>query len=330
MCVVFARNEAAIAMIASLPVIAALLLTGARDNSASPTATGMTVSKMRMADLESSAGGYAYNQRPGLPVSYVVRHTNHGSGRYYHAPTPVHYVVVGGGGGSPAPVAPAAVSETALPHETVLLPYTTTTRHEIAPYAARQPYPRDGFINYGVGQLAKYAQPLEPPKLPPRAPYYTPSAFQPAETGRGSVDKRGDDSATEHEKGDDDGHDDDDDHDDNDDDDDDDVGDDDNGDDAENEGENKDHAIESRERQSDSNDQVHNPHSNTDVSFEHGDGMKHSAARNSAHGEKANEEYQKREKFDVGEHGRHDKGEQLGRISVYPPNAHLSIFQYTL
>ncbi|EFN87383.1 hypothetical protein EAI_17576 [Harpegnathos saltator] len=135
------------------------------DNNVSAAAVGarMTLlSKMRMADLESSAGGYAYNQQPGLPLSYV-RYTNHGSGRYYRAPAPpapVYYAVVG----SPAPVAPA-VSETALSHEPVLLAHaTTTTKHEIAPYAARQPYPRDGFINYGVGQLAKYAQPLKPPK----------------------------------------------------------------------------------------------------------------------------------------------------------------------
>ncbi|RLU26657.1 hypothetical protein DMN91_000454 [Ooceraea biroi] len=105
---------------------------------ASPMGTARTmVSEMRTTDLVSSASGYAYSQRGGLPVSYV-RYTNHGSGRYYRAPAPVHYVVDADG---PAPVAPVAVSETASPHETGT-PYATA-RHEII-----QPYPRDGFINY--------------------------------------------------------------------------------------------------------------------------------------------------------------------------------------
>lgn len=306
-------------MIANL-LAAALLLTGARDNNASPTGTTMaarmTVSKMRMADLESSAGGYAYNQRPGLPVSYV-RYTNHGSGRYYHAPAPVHYVA-----GSPAPVAPA-VSETALPHEPAPLAYATITRHEIAPYAARQPYPRDGFINYGAGQLAKYAQPLEPPKptAAARAPYY---ASQPrAQAAERSGDKR---SAGEDENGSDrdDGNNSNDDYDDYDDDGDDDAGNygDDDGD--EKERGSKEHAAKNRGRATDSADD-HRP--DIDVSF----GTRYSAARNSARGEEANGGYYKRKEFDVGERGRHDGGRQLGRTFVYPPDAHLLIFQrYTL
>ena len=61
-------------------------------NWASPTRIEkMTVSKMRMADLETSASGYSYNQQQGLPVSYV-QYTNHGSNLYYDAPKPLQYV----------------------------------------------------------------------------------------------------------------------------------------------------------------------------------------------------------------------------------------------
>ncbi|KAF3428227.1 hypothetical protein E2986_06049 [Frieseomelitta varia] len=56
-----------------------------------------------------SSIGYAYNQQQGLPV-YYVRYTNHGSGRYYHAPA-VQYVAT--------PVAPA------VPATTFLHPYVT-------------------------------------------------------------------------------------------------------------------------------------------------------------------------------------------------------------
>ncbi|XP_076628025.1 uncharacterized protein LOC143345106 [Colletes latitarsis] len=47
---------------------------------------------MRVADLERSATGYVYSQQQGIPV-YYMRYANHGSGRYYHAPDTVHYVV---------------------------------------------------------------------------------------------------------------------------------------------------------------------------------------------------------------------------------------------
>ncbi|XP_033217354.1 protein PFC0760c-like [Belonocnema kinseyi] len=58
---------------------------------ASPTRIEkMTVSKMRMADLENSASGYSYNQQHGLPASYI-QYTNHGSNLYYDAPKPLQY-----------------------------------------------------------------------------------------------------------------------------------------------------------------------------------------------------------------------------------------------
>ncbi|XP_011867625.1 PREDICTED: uncharacterized protein DDB_G0290685-like [Vollenhovia emeryi] len=266
------RARDLISMIASL-VMAALL---AGNGASSARTAHMTVSKMRMADLETSASGYAYNQQGGLPASYT-RYTNHGSGRYYHAPAPVHYIV-----GSPAPVAPA-VSETASSHEPVLLAYATA-KHEIAPYVARQPYPRDGFINYGVGQLAKYAQPLEPPKLAARAPYYVPDVFEPREADK-NIDERSDE------------------------DDEDDYDDDEDGD----EKEDKDRASENREKAVDFvvTHPIHgldNSRSDIDVSFEHGE--KYSAAQNSAHGEKGDKGYNKQVEFDVGERGQHAKSSQ--------------------
>ncbi|KAL0128972.1 hypothetical protein PUN28_003983 [Cardiocondyla obscurior] len=262
-------------MITSLVI--AVLFAGVPGNGASSARTAhMTVSKMRIADLETSASGYAYNQQGDLPASYT-RYTNHGSGRYYHAPTPVHYIV-----GSPAPVAPA-VSETASSHEPVLLAYATA-KHEIAPYVPRQPYPRDGFINYGVGQLAKYAQPLEPPKLAARAPYYAPSAFKPREMDK-SIDKRSDDEESEdYDSDEDDG-----------------------------EKEEKSSAPENREKAVDFivTHPIHSPdnsRSDIDVSFERGE--KYSAAQNSAHGEKGDKGYNKQVEFDVGERGQHDKSRQ--------------------
>lgn len=264
-------------MIASL--VMAVLLAGAFGDGASSARTAhMTVSKMRMADLETSASGYAYNQRGGLPASYM-RYTNHGSGRYYHAPAPVHYIV-----GGPAPVAPA-VSETASSHEPVPLAYATA-KHEIAPYVARQPYPHDGFINYGAGQLAKYAQPLEP-KPAARAPYYAPSALKPRETDK-NIGKRSDGEENE----------DDYDNDENDD----------------KKGE-KGHVPEKREKAVDFTvtHPIHgldNSRSDIDVSFEHGE--KYSAAQNSAHGEKGDKGYNKQVEFDVGERGQYDKSRQEG------------------
>lgn len=281
-------------MIASL--VMAVLFADICGNGASSARTAhMTVSKMRMADLETSASGYAYNQQGGLPASYM-RYTNHGSGRYYHAPAPVHYIV-----GSPAPVAPA-VSETASSHEPVLLAYATA-KHEIAPYVARQPYPRNGFINYSGAQLAKYAQPLEPPKLTARAPYYAPNAFKPRETDK-NIDKRNDDEETEKDY-------------DNDEDDD------------SNKKEGKAHVPENRDKAVDfiATHPIHgldNSRSDIDVSFEHGE--KYSAAQNSAHGEKGDKGYNKRVEFDVGERGQHDKSRQQGGFLFIFFNRHSLIF----
>lgn len=265
-------------MIASL--VMAVLLAGTSGNGASSARTAhMTVSKMRMADLETSANGYAYNQQGGLPASYM-RYTNHGSGRYYRAPAPVHYIV-----GGPAPVAPA-VSETASSHEPVLLAYATA-KHEIAPYVGRQLYPRDGFINYGAGQLAKYAQPLEPPKPAARAPYYAPSTSEPRETDK-NIDKRSNGEENE-----------------------DDYYDDEDGDKKAERG----HVPENREKAVDFTvaHPIHgldNSRSDIDVSFEHGE--KYSAAQNSAHGEKGDKGYNKQVGFDVGERGQYDKSRQEG------------------
>lgn len=271
------EDEGLVSMIASLMMT--VLFAGMPSNGASSARTAhMTVSKMRIADLETSASAYAYNQQGRLPVLYM-RYTNHGSGRYYHAPAPVHYIV-----GSPAPVAPA-VSETASSHEPVLLAYATA-KHEIAPYVTRQPYPRDGFINYGVGQLAKYAQPLEP-KLAARAPYYAPNAFKPHETDK-NIDKRSDDEENE-----------------------DDYDSDDDGD----KKEEKSHVPENREKAVDFmvTHPIHgldNSRSDIDISFEHGE--KYSAAQNSAHGEKGDKGYNKQVEFDVGGRGQHDKSRQQG------------------
>ena len=62
-------------MKSSLQLIAsALLLSTARCSPAKMER--MVVSKMRMSDLEGSATGYAYDQRQGVPVSYV-QYTSH-------------------------------------------------------------------------------------------------------------------------------------------------------------------------------------------------------------------------------------------------------------
>ncbi|KAM0724851.1 hypothetical protein ACS0PU_009235 [Formica fusca] len=278
-------------MIASL----VMLLAGLCGNSASPTGTAhMMVSKMRIADLETSAGGYAYNQQTGHPVSYM-RYTNHGSGRYYHAPTPVHYVA-----GSSAPVAPA-VSETASSHEPVLLAYATAKR-QIVPYASRQPYPHGGFINYGTGQLAKYAQPLEPPKPAARAPYYTPGVFKSDRTDADTVKRSDNKENEENEK----------DYYDNDD--------------ENNDGDKEDdkgHVTENHEKAVDfiATHPFHNsdnPRPNIDVSLKLGE--KYSAAQNFAHGEKGDKGYNKRMEFDVGERVQHDKNRQQEHYDIESEN----------
>lgn len=265
-------------MIANLARVV-LFAAGVCGNGALPSGTTrMMISKMRIDDLETSASGYAYNRQGLFPVSYV-RYTNHGSGRYYHAPAPVHYVV-----GSPAPVAPV-VSETASPHEPVLLTYATA-KHEIA----RQPYPHDGFINYGAGQLAKYAQSLEPPELISRAPYYASGASRSSET---NIDKRIDNEANEDEK---------------------------NSDynsDEDNDGDEEEAKNHVNEKATDfiATHPIHgldDPRSDIDVSLELGE--KYSAVRNSAHGEKGDKGYNKRVEFDVGERGQHDKSRQQGGL----------------
>lgn len=252
---------------------------------ASPLATARTtVSEMRTADLVSSASGYAYSHRGGLPVSYV-RYTNHGSGRYYRAPTPVHYIV---DGGDPAPVASVAVSETASPHETGA-PYATA-RHEIT-----QPYSRDGFINYGEGQLARYARP--PPQIAARAPYHMANALKPSGTDE-SIDMRNTDEINE----------------------DDEEGTRNNYDeiDSSEEETDKDHVTEDREKAVvDSGDSasIHvldDPRPNIDISLELGE--EYSAARNSAHGKKSDKGYNKRVEFDMGERGQHEKSGRQGRF----------------
>lgn len=282
------ENE--VVMIASL----VMLLVGVCDNSASPAGTAhMTVSKMRIADLETSAGGYAYNQPTGLPVSYV-RYTNHGSGRYYHAPTSVHYVA-----GSSAPVA-LTVSKTASSHEPVLLAYATAKR-EIVPYALRQPYLRDGFINYNMGQLAKYAQPLEPPKLAAAsAPYHTPGVIKSDEMDTDTVNKSDNKENEENEK------------------------DDYDNDSENNDGDKEDDADHMTKNHEKAVDFIatrpfygpDNPRSHIDVPLELSE--KYSAVQNFAHGEKGDKGdkgYNKQMEFDVGEREQHDKSKQQGRLS---------------
>lgn len=102
------------------------------------TAGRTTLTKMIARDLDGGSSiGYAYNQQQGLPV-YYVRYTNHGSGRYYHAPA-VQYVAT--------PVAPA------VPATTFLHPYVT---------ALDVPRPNhQGTANY------RNEQSLEQPVAPP-------------------------------------------------------------------------------------------------------------------------------------------------------------------
>jgi len=269
----------------------------AAEISAWPTRMARTiVSEMRMADLASSASGYAYSQRGGLPVSYV-RYTNHGSGRYYGAPAPVYYTVAdggsGGSGGDPAPVAPVGLSETASPHET-----GATARHQVT-----RPYQPDGFINYDWDQLARYARPFA--RTVARAPYYAANMFKPSETTR-KADKRNTDRLDE------------------DDEEDAPASDNYDEDDSGEKGTDKDRATESRENASvDSAEDsvpVHgldDPRPDIDVSLEHGE--EHSLARDSAHGENSHEGYNKRLEFDVGERGLHDKNGRRGRLLFTSP-----------
>ena len=120
----------------------AMVMNGLSD--ALPTAMEkMTVSRMRMADLESSATGYTYNSQRGQPASYV-QYTNHGTGGYYNAPTPVQYVTYRN---------PDAI-----------------VRSRVNVAGAMPPY------NKKVSPLPGYVVPLlEAPKNPALAPYYVPA-----------------------------------------------------------------------------------------------------------------------------------------------------------
>jgi len=267
-----------------ITIITAVVL--AVEISASPMRMARTtVSEMRMADLASSASGYAYSQRDELPVSYV-RYTNHGSGRYYAAPAPVYYTVDGNGGsgGGPAPVALVGLSETASPHET-----GATARHRVTPYQ------RDGFINYERGQLARYARPFARPVT------RTVNAFKPSGTA-GNSDERNADRLNEDDEEDapaSDNYDEDD--------------------DSGEEGTDKDRESASVDSAADSAP-VHgldDPRPAIDISLEHGE--EHSLARDSAHGENSHEGYNKRVEFDVGEHGLHDKSGRRGRLLFTSP-----------
>ena len=85
-------------------------------------------SKMIAEDLDRSATtGYVYNQQQGLPV-YYVRYTNHGSGRYYHAPAAVQYVVE-----AATPVAHRVTETNSLLH-----PYGVPSYQGIANYGDEQ------------------------------------------------------------------------------------------------------------------------------------------------------------------------------------------------
>ncbi|XP_076664501.1 uncharacterized protein LOC143366917 [Andrena cerasifolii] len=131
-----------------------VLLMVVSGNDASPTRERrMTTAKMRASDLDGSATAYVYTQQQGLPV-YYVQYTNHGSGRYYHAPEAVQYV---------APVAQAA------PEAPILLPYAAAGD---VPGADKRTHEETltQAVAYNDEQLAKHA--AVPVKPGPRAPYY--------------------------------------------------------------------------------------------------------------------------------------------------------------
>ncbi|XP_043256095.1 uncharacterized protein DDB_G0290685-like [Colletes gigas] len=107
-------------------VVWGLVLIG-RNDGAAPSGT-QTMTKMRVADLERSATGYVYSQQQGIPV-YYMRYTNHGSGRYYHAPDTVHYVV-----DAVAPV--AHVAPATMPP--LLIPYASSVDVSQAEKQTRQ------------------------------------------------------------------------------------------------------------------------------------------------------------------------------------------------
>ncbi|XP_053995263.1 uncharacterized protein DDB_G0283697-like [Hylaeus anthracinus] len=122
-------------------------------NDAAPTRTE-TMTKMSAMDLEGSSSGYVYNQQQGLPV-YYVQYTNHGSGRYYHAPESVRYVV--------DPVVPVAHAASAAP-ASFLRPYESA---EDVPQTGKQVHQETA--NYG---RQRSPHRLDVPVKEPRAPYY--------------------------------------------------------------------------------------------------------------------------------------------------------------
>ena len=122
-------------------LLCVFLLARQSDAVLTSTAERTTLTKMMARDLDGgSSVGYVYNQQQGLPV-YYVRYTNHGSGRYYHAPA-VQYVAT--------PVARA------VPATTFLHPYVTALD---VPRSSRQ-----GTANYRNEQSLE--QPVSPPVNP--------------------------------------------------------------------------------------------------------------------------------------------------------------------
>ncbi|CAD1475734.1 unnamed protein product [Heterotrigona itama] len=118
-------------------LLCVFLLARQSDAVLTSTAGRTTLTKMMARDVDGGSSiGYMYNQQQGLPV-YYVRYTNHGSGRYYHAPA-VQYVAT--------PVARA------VPATTFLHPYVTTLD---VPRPSHQ-----GTANYRNEQLEQPAAPL--------------------------------------------------------------------------------------------------------------------------------------------------------------------------
>lgn len=130
----------------SRALVCVLLLTCQSD--AAPTANErMTLTKMMAEDLDGTASGYVYNQQQGIPV-YYVQYSNHGSGRYYHAPDVVQYVAT--------PVA-HSVPETTLLHPYVSAEDVVRSNHQ-------------GTVNYGNEQSLDHSVASTKPLL--RVPYY--------------------------------------------------------------------------------------------------------------------------------------------------------------
>ncbi|KAG7204719.1 hypothetical protein KM043_005133 [Ampulex compressa] len=242
----------------------------------------MIVSEMRSSDLESSASGYAYDQRQGLPVSYV-RYTNHGSGRYYHTPGTVSYVLG----------APVALHEAA--YEPAMLAYATEER-EIVPYVEQ---PDAGIANYGGEQLHESYVHEEP-----RAPYYETLEATwrlPGATNRETLveheDNDDEDIEDEH----------------NDEEEEEDENDEEESDDAGNNDFNRegDQDI-GREFYGKLYHVADQPDGHSDSFLEDGNGGKYEAEEGSFSGEKGEKGYESRREFDEGEREEHDAKEDQG------------------